>query len=263
MKLVTPWFTAALIALALALAAFFLQRKVLFPAPWDAVPPPARPAEVIRLEQPNGAVEAIFLPPSTEPAGGPAPLFLFMHGNGELADYSIEEFAEPRRWGWAALLVEYPGYGRSAGRPSEAAIHAAVRAAYDWAARDPRVDASRIVAYGRSLGGGAAARFAADRPVAGLILESSFTSVRPLAARYLLPGFMVRDPFDNLAALTRYRGPALVLHGTDDDIIPVSHGRALAAAIPGAEFHELPCGHNDCARSWGLVRAFLTSNRLM
>jgi pimeloyl-ACP methyl ester carboxylesterase len=53
------------------------------------------------------------------------------------------------------------------------------------------------------------------------------------------------------------------VHGRDDTIIPVAHGRALAAAVPGAEFHELDCGHNDCPRPWPLVRAFLLDRGLM
>ena len=84
--------------------------------------------------------------------------------------------------------------------------------------------------------------------------------MRPLAARYLLPGWMVRDPFDNLHALRDYRGPMLVLHGTADRIVPIAEGRALAAAVPGAEFHEMPCGHNDCDLPWETIRSFLSAH---
>ena len=142
-------------------------------------------------------------------------------------------------WGWSVLLLEYPGYGGSPGTPSESSIRAAALAVFDWAAADPRVDADRIVAYGRSIGGGAAVQIATARPVAALILESSFTSTRPLAARYGIPGWLVRDVFDNLEALAGYRRPLLVIHGSDDQLIPVSEGRALAAAVPSAEFHAL------------------------
>lgn len=221
--------TVALAAIGTIAVMYFGQRAIMYPAP------PARPA----------------------------PLMIFAHGNGELADYWIDEFDVPRSWGWNVLLLEYPGYGRSQGSPSEASIRAAALAAFDWARSDPRVDAAAIVAYGRSLGGGAAAQIAAARPLAGLILESSFTSVRPLAARMLMPGPLVRDPFDNLRALKDYRGPMLVVHGMNDDIIPVSHGRALAAAVPGAELHEVRCGHNDCPRAWGRIGAFFASNRLL
>jgi pimeloyl-ACP methyl ester carboxylesterase len=221
--------------------AFFAQRSVLFPARLLPSPRPVPAAEIIALSQPAGPVEALFLN-RLDVNQAPAPLLIFTHGNGELADDWIGEFDEPRTWGWAVLLVEYPGYGRSAGRPSEAAIHAGARAALEWARRDPRVDASRIVAYGRSVGGGAAARLAADHQLPGLILESAFTSLRPLAVRYLVPGFLVRDPFDNLEALSRYEGALLVLHGIDDRIIPVAHGRVLARRWPAPSSTSCPAG---------------------
>jgi fermentation-respiration switch protein FrsA (DUF1100 family) len=239
---------------AVLISAYAIQRRLLFPAP--SLPPlSARgDVEIVRLGIPGGPVEAIFLP-SARPM--PGPLLMFAHGNGEVADDWIDEFAAPRAWGWSVLLLEYPGYGRSGGTPSEATILAAAEAALAWARQDPRVDRHRIAAYGRSLGGGVAARLAADHALPALILESAFTSVRPLAARFLLPGFLVRDPFDTLAALAHFRGRLLVLHGRDDTIIPPAHGRALAAAVPGAVFHELPCGHNDCPRAWPFIAPFL------
>lgn len=256
-----------LIGTGLALAAayyallFLAQRRLIYQPP-PALPPPLRgEAEVVALATPGGRVEALYLAP-TSAAPQPAPLLLFLHGNAELADYWIDEFDRPRSWGWSVLLLEYPGYGRSPGRPSERTIGAAALAAFDWAARDPRVDPARIVPYGRSLGGGPAARLAAERPVAALVLESSFTSVGALAARFLAPGFLVRDRFDALGALSEYRGPLLVLHGRRDEVIPVAQGRALAAAVPGAEFHELPCGHNDCPRPWEALARFLATHGL-
>ena len=170
---------------------------------------------------------------------------IFAHGNGELADDWVDGFEPMRAWGWAVLLLEYPGYGDAPGTPSEASIREAALAAFDWAAADVRFEPTRVVAYGRSLGGGAAAQLAEARPIAALVLESSFTSTRILMARFLVPGWLVRDPFDTLAALKDYRRPLLVVHGSEDTLVPVGEGRRLAAAVPGAEFHGLPCGHND------------------
>jgi fermentation-respiration switch protein FrsA (DUF1100 family) len=254
-------------ALCLALAGywgllFLVQRSLLFPAPSPS-DAPARPADArqVWLTTPAGPVETWYLPPLSG-AGRPAPLILFAHGNGELIDYWPAAFDPPRRSGHAVLLLEYPGYGRSQGRPSEASITAAALAAFDWAASQPEVDAARIVGYGRSLGSGAVCALIGRRPLAGLILESPFSSVRSFARRYGAPGFLVRDPFDNLSRIRRYHGPLLILHGEHDDIIPPLHGRALAAAAPQAEFHLLPCGHNNCPRAWGLIDAFLGRNGL-
>lgn len=163
----------------------------------------------------------------------------------------------------AVLLLEYPGYGRSSGRPSERSIFEAIRAADDWARTQPEVDATRIVPYGRSLGAAAAARLAAERPVPALVLESAFTSARAFARQFGAPGFLVRDPLDTLAALRRFTGPVLVLHGDRDDIVPTEHGRTLAAASPRATFRLLPCGHNDCPRAWNEVRRFLQAHQLL
>ena len=242
---------------------FFTQRSLLFPAPM-AAGAPARPddAEQVWLATVAGRTEAWFLP-ATSAAAAPCPLLVFTHGNGELIDFWPEEFDEPRRWGAAVLLVEYPGYGRSPGRPSEATITQAALAAYDWARARPDVDPGRIVAYGRSVGGGAACQLAARRPVAALILESTFTSVRSFARRFGAPGFLVRDPFDNLAVVREYRGPMLLLHGSRDDIIVPGHSQALAAAARHAELHLLPCGHNDCPREWPLIHAFLDRHGLL
>lgn len=250
-----------LIACAYLVTLYLGQRSLLFPAP--ARPLPERPgrAEVVRLPLARGTSEALLLAPA-DSAAGPAPLLIFMHGNAELADDWLPEFEEVSTWGVAALLLEYPGYGRSSGTPSEESINEAARAAYDWAQADSRIDARRIVPYGRSLGGGAAARLAADRKTPALILESSFTSVVDFAGRFLAPAFLVRDRFDSLDALSSYRGPLLVVHGSRDEIVPIAHGRTLAAAVPGSQFHALPCGHNDCPRPWRVIQKFLAENGL-
>jgi pimeloyl-ACP methyl ester carboxylesterase len=234
---------------------FLLQRRIIYMPPR---PPGSRPVgvEIVQLRMAEGPVEALFLPPS-KPVAGPAPLILFTHGNAELADHSIATFEQARSEGWAVLLVEYPGYGNSSGSPSEKSIVAVAHAAFDWVLADSRIDPKRMVAWGHSLGSGPACRLAAERPIVALVLEAPFTSLRSFAAGYLAPGFLVRDPFDNMQALRSYRGPVLVLHGTEDVVVPIRHGRAIAAAFPNAELHELPCGHTDCSDPWFLVRPFL------
>jgi fermentation-respiration switch protein FrsA (DUF1100 family) len=163
----------------------------------------------------------------------------------------------------AVLLVEYPGYGRSSGTPSERSLTATVEAAFDWARREPTVDAGRIIAYGRSVGGGAATALAGKRPVAAMILESTFTSVSVFARRFGALGLLVRDRFDNVAAVRRFTRPLLILHGEHDDVIPVAHGRALHAAQSASELYLMSCGHNDCERPWHVIERFLTRHRLL
>jgi hypothetical protein len=244
---------------------FLLQRSVLYPAPLAASGAgdlPSVGGRSVWLEHAAGRSEAWLLPPSPAPAA-PGPLLIFAHGNGELIDFWAGAFETPRQWGASVLLVEFPGYGRSPGRPSQASITEAMVAAYDWAGAQAGVDPGRVVAWGRSLGGGAVCALARERALAALVLESTFTSVKSLARRFGLPGLLVRDPFDNLAFLRRFPGPTLVLHGEGDDLIAPEHGRRLHAAAARSELHLLPCGHNDCPRPWALVRRFLVAHEIL
>ena len=189
---------------------------------------------------------------------------MFAHGNGELIDDWIDSFETPRAWGASVLLVEYPGYGRSSGAPSEASIAAAMIAAYDWALTRPGVDPARIVGWGRSVGGGAVCALARERSLAALVLESSFTSVRSMANGIGLPAFLVRDPFDNLATVASFAGPVLIVHGERDSMIPVAHARELHEAAKDSRLWLEPsCGHNDCPRPWAVLREFLLEKGLL
>ena len=223
-----------------------------------------RPAgvEQVWLTASFGKVEAWYLPPAARP-GARAPLLMFTHGNGELIDFWPGEFDPPREWGIGVLLVEYPGYGRSAGSPSEQSITETMLAAHDWARAQAGIDPARIIPYGRSLGGGAAMGLATGRSSPALILESTFSSVAAFAGGYWAPSFLIRDRFDTLTAAKGFTGPILVLHGSRDEIVPPQHGADIAAASPRATLKSMPCGHNDCPRPWDEIRAFLVENRLL
>lgn len=238
---------------------FFAQRWLIFPVPPAAFELPA-PAgvEALRLTIDSGSIEAWYLPPSISHSG-PAPLLIFTHGNAELASQWFDGFDEPRSWGFGVLLVEYPGYGRSAGAPSESSITATMLAAYQWAIHDPRVDAARVVAVGRSIGTGAASALAARQPIAAVVLLSPFTSLSAMARRFLAPPFLIRDPFDNVAHLNARPVPVLIIHGTHDTVIPMAHGRALAAQVPGSEFEPIDAPH-DYLPPWPRIKRFLADH---
>lgn len=243
---------------------FLGQRAILYPGRVIRVPsqPPATAGmERLWLETGSGRTEAWFLPGTGHHPERRQPLLIFFHGNGEVIDFLPEQLAGARALGMGVLLVEYPGFGRSEGKPNEADITATAVAAFNAAARRHDVDPSRIVAFGRSLGGGAACALARRQPVRAVILQSPFTSIRSFAHQFLLPDFLIRDPFDNLAAVREYAGPLLVFHGRSDDIIPQRHGRELARVARSARFIDLPCAHNDCppdlAAFWQTVGGWL------
>jgi hypothetical protein len=236
-----------LLYFAYAALLFFGQRGMAFPvglipSPGDLPLPPD--AERVSLDLPFGAVDAIFMRAGAA-GSGPAPAVLFAHGNAELIEYNLLPFEPWRAAGYHVLLVEYPGYGRSAGSPSQATLDAAWLAAFDWLVARPEVDPARVVAIGRSLGSGPTLALAATRPVAAVVLQSAFASTTLFAHERLVPGFLVRDRWDNIAAIRRFGGPVLAGHGRRDEVIPVRHGERIAA-LPNVTFDWYDCGHNDC-----------------
>lgn len=270
---VVSWLVVALLAWLVWVGVLFMaQRRLVFPrhllnppSPRPALPPGVRRVD---LDTAAGPGLAWYLPPGPVPpegrdraeaaseharrsgAGSAAPALLFAHGNAELArDWTAAWRAVAER-GFGVLLVEYPGYDEAPGAPGLESIADVMVAARDWLAARPEVDGSRIVGVGRSLGGGAVTELARRRPLAGLVLQSTFTRVRDFARRLLVPGALIRDPFDNLDVVESFAGPVLIFHGRSDQVIPYEHGRRLARAAPDAEMVTWECGHNDCPPDW-------------
>ena len=250
---------------------FVLQRQIMFPR--GMIPQPAQSAqklpalEKIWLETESGKVESWLLPPVSGSATGPVPAVIFGHGNGELIDFWPDGLQGFCRLGLAVLLVEYPGYGRSAGSPSQGSITEAFVAAYDALIARKDIDSSRILLFGRSLGGGAVCALSVKRPSTALILMSTFTSARSFAKRYLAPSFLVRDPLDNLSVVEKYNGPILIIHGRHDTVIPFSHGAALSKAARTGKLISYEAGHNDCPPDWNVfwqdIAGFLHENKII
>jgi fermentation-respiration switch protein FrsA (DUF1100 family) len=249
---------------------YAIQRQLIFPGQFTAVTPrpvlPARDVEPFRLATAGGYAEAWLQPPLVNAPGEKQPALIFAHGNGEVIDHWLGGLDDFRRWGMHVLLVEYPGYGRSQGSPSEAAIREVMIGAYDLLASRPDVDRQRIVGYGQSLGGGAICALARDRHLAAMILQSTFTSIRSFAERYLLPAFLVRDPFDNDQVVRHFAGPILLLHGREDALVPYQHAVALAQLSPRSALHLYDCGHGCWSPDLPIladIRRFLQTNGIL
>ena len=234
---------------------FLLQRQIMFPR--FHIPASSEEglmqsgAERIWINTAFGKVEAWFLPAIAQ-GKKPAPAAIFAHGNGELIDFWPQELKPLTRMGIGVLLVEYPGYGRSSGSPSQKDIVETFVKAYDLLALRKDVDSRRIVFLGRSIGGGVVCALTKLRPSAAMILMSTFVSLRSFAVRFLAPAFLIRDPFDNLGAVRSYREPILIVHGKYDEIIPYSHGQTLFRATFNGKMISYNCGHNDCPPDWNI-----------
>lgn len=244
--------------LVLLLLVWLFQERIAFPAPRASVPDPkplgiAR-GERIELTLTNGTrLAGWYVAPSTAldrprpPSSAPA--LLWFYGNGEnIASIwpVLRDFQPP---GTALLVVDYPGYGGSGGRATEAALYEAADSAYAALAARPGIDPKRIYVYGRSLGSAVATHTAARHAVAGLILESPFTSAADVSRRTyrIFPRFILRLRLDNLATIRQVHCPVLVFHGTADSLVPAAMGMKVAAAAPGPVELVLiqGSGHND------------------
>jgi hypothetical protein len=185
------------------------------------------------------------------------------HGNaGTMAD-RLQHTRLLHDLGVSVLAVEYRGYGNSEGAPSEEGLALDAQAALEEARR--RTQQGKVVVHGRSLGGAVAVRLASDFPVDGLIIESTFTSLGDMAARTSIPlaRRLVAYSFDSLDRIATVDAPTLVVHGEDDELIPLAMGRALQEAA-NADWLPIPGGlHNDTwivggATYWQKVASFLS-----
>jgi fermentation-respiration switch protein FrsA (DUF1100 family) len=210
--------------------------------PWLS-PPPGLTIEEVWLPAANlGAVHAWWcLYPGADGA------VLFCHGNaGNLSQRGKDIEAIQHGLQQSVLIFDYAGYGRSPGEPSEAGCYAAANAAYDWLVQ--RVSPQRLIILGQSLGGGVAIDLASRRPHRTLAVFKTFTSVPDIAlAKFpLLPTWLARNRFNNLAKIRQCTGPVFIAHGDCDHLIPLEQGERLfeAAPCPKRFFRMQGCGHH-------------------
>ncbi len=149
---------------------------------------------------------------------------LYSHGNYEdLGDlYSL--LVKYQQFGFAVLAYDYPGYGTSEGRATEKNTYAAIGVAYDYLTNKLNIEPGKIIAIGRSVGGGPAVDLASRKPLGGLILESTFvTAFRVMTRIPILPW----DKFSNISKIEAVQCPVLLIHGTEDEVISFWHSKAL------------------------------------
>jgi fermentation-respiration switch protein FrsA (DUF1100 family) len=193
---------------------------------------------------------------------------LFFHGNaGNIGD-RLTKLRFFHDAGIQVLIVDYRGYGKSEGVPTEQGVYKDGRAAFDYLKDRADLKGIPVVVYGGSLGGAVAVDLATHRPVEGLIIDSSFPSA-PAMSRLMypmIPTFFLAVKFDSLHKVKDLTMPKLFMHSKDDRVIPLRLGHQLFDAAPQPkEFVELVGGHNDahieCKELFlGSIQSFLKKN---
>lgn len=227
--------------LGVTMVLLFLENKLLFhpvKASQAWLPPPPD-VEEVELEGAGERIHGWWFPRDTA-----ASALLYCHGNaGNLSYRGQMARALAQELGVALFLFDYPGYGKSSGKPTEAGCYAAADAAFDWLVAQG-YPPEHVILYGKSLGGGVASHLAVRRPHRALVLVKSFTSIPDVAAElypFLPARWLVRNQFDNLRRLPRCRRPVFIAHGDCDRLIPCAHGQRLfEAANPPKSFLLMP-----------------------
>jgi fermentation-respiration switch protein FrsA (DUF1100 family) len=150
----------------------------------------------------------------------------------------------------AVFIIDYPGYGKSAGSPSEAGCCEAATAGYDWLTQTQNRDPKRLVLYGESLGGGVAVDLASRKPNGALVLLKTFTSLPDVAQGrfpWLPVRYLMRNKLPSIDRIGEVKSPIFIAHGDVDSVIPYELGERLFAAAPEPKtFVRLPGqDHND------------------
>ena len=188
-------------------------------------------------------------PPATERG-----VVLFLHGTPGTVPDQVWRLGQLQHSGLGILAIDWRGYGGSTGDPTELGLRADARAGFDFIrAAAPQ---SKIAVFGESLGTGPAVALARDRPVAGVLLNAPYASVRRLFELRGLPipyRWLMKDPFDSEALVGGVTAPLLILHGTDDPAIPVAEAHRLydAAHEPKMIFIADGAGHLDAWEGGG------------
>lgn len=240
-----------LITIPLIIAAFYFavmflawsfQDRLIYPAPQELVQPVSG-YDLAMLETQDGLQLRAFYRASRRGK----PTLVYFHGNGGTLRGSMAANAAMAEAGYGLLLVNYRGYGRNPGEPSEQGFYQDGRAAMTWLTKAGVAPSDTIIA-GNSIGSGTATQMASEFAPRALILTAPFTSLVDVASEkvsWLPASLLLRDTFDNADKIGSLGMPILIQHGTQDGLIPVHHGKALADISGSATFQPFEnVGHD-------------------
>jgi uncharacterized protein len=184
------------------------------------------------------------------PAGKDGPVILHLHGNAGNISHRLDLVQPFLRKGLSVFLVDYRGFGKSSGRPSETGLYQDGIAAWSYLVEKERIAPERIMLHGHSIGAAVAIEVALQKRVRGLVIESAFTSTKDMAKTMAL--FALFSPvfpahYNNLEKIRRVPVPKLIVHGDRDEIVPFAMGQKLfeAAVDPKFFYPVKDAGHND------------------
>lgn len=245
-------FAIIVYAMTALFAYFFADSQIFFP-PKSSY---QDSREIIKIPSKNGLlISAIYLP-------NPKAKYtvLVSHGNAEDLGSMLPFLNSFRSQGYAVFAYDYQGYGTSQGKPSEKNTYADEMAAYTYLTQELKISPHNIIAYGHSLGTALALDLASQKHIAGLILESPFTSIFRVAFPVRILFF---DKYNNMAKIKKISCPILIIHGTKDEVIPFAHGEKLyKEALPPKMFYSVAGGgHNNLQQTagpefWNIIKKF-------
>ena len=230
---------------ALLVIMFLLQRSFLY-FPSGEIPPLTDGFALVETRTADGlGLRHWYRPPRTESG----PVLVVFQGNAGNLSHRVPKYAGLAGQGLGLFFVGYRGYGGNPGKPHQDGLLADGQSVLDWLAGQG-VGPERVVLYGESLGSGIAVHLAAERPVAGVVLEAPYSSVAEVAQHhywYLPAKWLILDKWDSVSRVDELSGPLLVVHGERDRVIPARFGKRLFAAAgePKELLLHPDAGHNN------------------
>ncbi len=206
-------------------------------------------AEDVWMETPGG----VKLHGWWKPVPGSDLVTLFLHGNAGNVTHRGTHILEVTAAGSSILVIDYEGYGKSGGRPSEVALYRDAEAAYDYLI-GKGYQPEQIILHGESLGTAVALHLAAGKPAGGVILEAPLTSAGEVAGRILpFVGPLLVRGFDSKTVIREIEAPLLIIHGDHDEVIPFEMGRRLfeLASEPKSFWTVEGASHNNIIEAAG------------
>ncbi len=243
------WVAVRIYLLGMLIAMFFEEKLIFFPTrfPGGEWQPAGLSVEDAHFTTADGVQVHGWYCAVREPRG----VVLMSHGNaGNISHRADEIRLWQRHLKVSVFIYDYRGFGRSGGSPNETGVYEDARAAYRWLVEEKKLPADQIVLRGESIGSAVSLQLALEVPHRALIMESPFTSAVEMGQRsfpWLPVRLVMRNRFDSINKISRYRRPLLITHGTNDSIVPHFMGQKLFdRANEPKRFYSVPnADHND------------------